>query len=112
MELWTGERCHAYLLPDPQLSSLMRCLPTPQSGAAGVKTVESVLGRRHTCDSNKLQSIRTPFPVFSLEMRAAIIAPWAYKPVAMSVLATPTYTDVMGVTLFSCDRGGPCMEGH
>jgi hypothetical protein len=43
-----------------------------------------------------LQSIHTPFPVFSLEIKAAMIAPWAYRPVAMSVLATPTYRVVMG----------------
>ena len=42
-----------------------------------------------------MQSIHTPFPVFSLEIKAAIIAPWAYKPVAMSVLATPTYRIVI-----------------
>jgi hypothetical protein len=53
-----------------------------------------------TCDSNRLQSIHTPFPVFSLEIRAAMIAPWAYKPVAMSVLATPTYSIVTMYYLF------------
>jgi hypothetical protein len=43
-----------------------------------------------TCDSNKLQSIQTPLPVFSREIMAAMMAPWVYKPVAMSVAATPT----------------------
>jgi len=45
---------------------------------------------RQTCDSNRLQSIQTPFPVFWREIRAAIIAPWAYSPVEISVTATPT----------------------
>jgi hypothetical protein len=45
---------------------------------------------RQTCDSNRLQSIQTPFPVFWREIRAAIMAPWAYSPVEISVTATPT----------------------
>ena len=90
-----GERCHVCLLLVPQLNNSMRCLPTPQPRSTGVTPTPSGLGRGHTCDSNRLQSIQTPFPVFSLEIKAAMIAPWAYKPVAMSVLATPTYSIVM-----------------
>lgn len=43
-----------------------------------------------TCDSKRLQSIHTPFPVCWRDISAAIMAPWAYKPVAISVAATPT----------------------
>lgn len=46
----------------------------------------------HTCVLNKLQSIFCPFPVLCRCNNAAIIAPCAYNPVAMSVSATPTFT--------------------
>lgn len=94
MERSRGGRYRACLLLAPQLSSSMRYSPTPQSRATGVIPTQYTPERGRTCDSNKLQSTHTPFPVFSLEIQAAIIAPWAYKPVAMSVLATPTYSTV------------------
>ena len=46
--------------------------------------------RIFTCVSNKLQSIQTPWPVCWRDISAAIMAPWAYNPVAISVAATPT----------------------
>jgi hypothetical protein len=45
-----------------------------------------------TCDSKRLQSIQTPLLVCCRDIRAAIMAPCAYSPVAMSVAATPTLT--------------------
>ena len=46
--------------------------------------------KERTCDSKRFASIQQPLPVCWREMRAAIIAPWVYRPVAMSVTATPT----------------------
>lgn len=91
-----GGRYRVCLLHALQLNSSMQCLPAPQSGQLGVTLMLSELEKVHTCDSNRLQSIQTPFPVFFLEIKAAMIAPWVYKPVAMSVLATPTCNVVMG----------------
>ena len=45
---------------------------------------------RNTCVESKSQLIFCPSPVFCRCRRDAIIAPWAYNPVARSVIATPT----------------------
>ena len=89
-----GGRYRACLLLAQLLGSLMQYLLNLRSRPTSVIPTQSTLEGERTCDSNRLQSIHTPFPVFSLEIKAAMIAPWAYKPVAMSVLATPTYSIV------------------
>lgn len=68
----------------------MQCLLIPQAIALDVNARQADHYYRHTWDSNKLQSIQTPCPVFSLDKRPAMMAPCVYSPVAMSVAATPT----------------------
>lgn len=45
-----------------------------------------------TCEDSRLQSIWAPLPVLCRCSRAAMTAPWAYSPVARSVMATPGRT--------------------
>ncbi len=50
------------------------------------------ISKCHTCEDRRLQSIWRPRPVFCRWSKAAMTAPWVYKPVARSVIATPGLT--------------------
>lgn len=65
--------CRALTLLDPRSNNLRQCLPGQLT--SDNEPPQQTACCSLTCDSNKLQSIQTPFPVCCLDSRAAIMAP-------------------------------------